>query len=150
VLKKPYGYVYFILLLVLSASPRAEDSAETLIQTGQTQAAQGQFDAALASFEQAIALEPRSSLAYTRMGGVQVLRQQYRLGIDAFKQAIMLDQRNADAFVGMAVAYLHLGDESLARAALHEAETLNPAKKPEIAKVLALLDQKSSGKPSTH
>jgi hypothetical protein len=38
------------------------------------------------------------------------------------KEAIALDANNANAFVGMAIAYLHSGRHPLARAALEEAK----------------------------
>jgi cytochrome c-type biogenesis protein CcmH/NrfG len=60
----------------------------------------------------------------------------------------MLDQGNADAFVGMAVGYLHLGEYRLAREALKEAGRLAPQKKEEIDRVLAWLsDQPEAPRP---
>ena len=54
-----------------------------------------------------------------------------------------MDPNNADAFVGMAVAYLHSGDYALARAALEEARRLAPEKGAQIDQVLAYLDRRS-------
>jgi tetratricopeptide (TPR) repeat protein len=124
------------------------DAVRNLIKQGQTQAGAGQLDAALATLQQAVRADPGSSLAYTRLGGVQVLSQQYNKGVKSFQRAIMLDQGNADAFVGMAIAYLHLGEYRLAREALKEARRLAPQKKEEIDRVLAWLsDQPEAPQP---
>ena len=59
----------------------------------------------------------------------------------------MLDQTNAGAFLGMAMAYLHLGRYELARQSLNEAERLDPSKKAEISKVRTWLDSRSDSPP---
>jgi len=145
------------LLIVLAFSALlagpvlAGNGAESLIQQGYEQTKEGQLDAALATLQQAVNQYPDSSLAHTRLGGVQVLRQEYSAGVKSFQQAIMLDQNNASAFIGMAMAYLHMGRRSLARQALVEAQRLDPTKKPEIDKVLAWIDQpKGSSSVSGH
>jgi len=114
------------------------------MQQGQAQLDAGKLAEAIATFEQLVEQDPASSLAFTRLGGAQVLQQEYLAGIESFRRAIMLDQGNADAFVGMAVAYLHTGQYALAREALREAERIDPSKKPEIDKVLGWLGEKTS------
>ena len=74
---------------------------------------------------------------------MQLLRQEYRAGVENFQRAIALDPDNADAFIGMALAYLHMGQYGLARASLQEAQRIAPAKREEIEKVLAWIDQRS-------
>ena len=136
--------VVLALCLAFGISPAwAGNGLDELIEQGETQAGEGKLDEALATLQSAVDSEPGSSLAYTRLGGVQVLRQEYGASIKSFQQAIMLDQGNADAFIGMAVAYLHTGQYPLAREALKEAGELAPAKKQEIGNVLAWLDQRS-------
>ena len=120
------------------------------MQKGYEQAEAGQLDQAEQTLQTAVSKAPDSSLAYTRLGGVKVLRQQYGAGVQDFQQAIMLDQNNATAFVGMAVAYLHMGEQSLAKAALQEAMRLDPTKKPEIDKVLSWIEQRSYTPAVTH
>jgi Flp pilus assembly protein TadD len=135
-----------VLLLVLFAgvgvAAPAQSDIDALLSDAMDQAGEGNLDEALSTLQLAVETEPSSSVAYTRLGGVQVLKQDYRSGIQSFQQAIMLDQTNADAFVGMALAYLHLGQYALAREALKEAAQLDPSKQPEIDKVLAWLDQR--------
>jgi Tfp pilus assembly protein PilF len=57
----------------------------------------------------------------------------------------MLDGANADAFVGMAMAYLHGGDYALARAALEEAKRIDPAKQAKVDEVIAYINQREAG-----
>jgi len=86
-----------------------------------------------------------SSLAQTRIGGALLLKQDYGLAIESFRQAILLDGANADAFVGMAMAYLHGGDYALARAALEEAKRIDPAKQAKVDEVIAYINQREAG-----
>lgn len=137
-------YLVFALLLAFTSIALAIDNAESLMQQGYEQTKEGKLDEALATLQQAVQVEPDSSLAYTRLGGVQVLRQEYSAGVKSFQQAIMLDQKNSAAFVGMGMAYLHMGQHSLARQALIEAKKLDPSKKPELDKVLIWIDQRTS------
>ncbi|MCU7810401.1 MAG: tetratricopeptide repeat protein [Candidatus Thiodiazotropha sp. (ex Notomyrtea botanica)] len=137
-------YLLAISLSLATLLPAfAQDDVENLIQNALAQSESGNLDEAHTILLQAVETTPDSSLAYTRLGGVELLQQDYPSGIKHFQQAIMLDRSNADAFVGMAVAYLHLGRYALAREALNEAERLGPTKKQDIDKVLAWLDQRS-------
>ena len=138
--------LFLMVMLISCCLPgwAYSSNLDELIEQAEFQAGTGQYMEALELLQQALQLAPDSSLVYTRLGGIQLLRQRYREGIEHFQQAITLDQANAQAFIGMAIGYLHLGRYNLARAALNEAERLDPAKQPEIDKVLAWLDQRSA------
>jgi tetratricopeptide (TPR) repeat protein len=134
----------FTLLLSLGVvcSIQAQEEADALIQQALLQAEAGKLNEAETLLNRALELAPDSSLAYTRLGGIQLLQQQYRSSIDSFQQAIMLNGENAEAFIGMSIAYLHLGSYTLAREALNEASRLGPEKHQEINSVLSWLDQR--------
>ena len=136
------------LALALSAPlyATAETSTADLLEQGQQQLDAGDLDQALTSFQLVVEHDPQSTIGYTRLGGVQILRQEYRSGIQSFQTAVLLDQNNSDAFVGMALAYIHLGQYSLARASLQEAQRVGPDRKAEIDKVLAWIDQRPTTK----
>ena len=122
----------------------AQDSGvAALIATGEALLAAGESDAALATLDQAVAADPQSSIARTRLGGARLMRQEYSAAIEDFRGALAVDPNNADAFVGMAVAYLHSGDYTLARAALEEARRLAPEKGAQIDQVLVYLDRRA-------
>ena len=145
----PY-FRFLALLMVVTGGihgVHAADELNSLLERGQKQLDAGQLDETLASYQQAVQNAPNSSLAYTRLGGTRLLRQEYGDSITDFQQAIMLDQTNAGAFLGMAMAYLHLGRYELARQSLNEAERLDPSKKAEISKVRTWLDSRSDSPP---
>lgn len=137
-----------ILLLAISFSVTCygsdDKNTDSLIQQSYQQTTAGKLDDALLTLQQAAQEDPDSSLVHTRLGGIRVLRKEYSEGIKNFQQAIMLDQKNASAFVGMAVAYLHMGQYSLAQAALHEAGKLDPTKKTEISEVQNWIEQRTN------
>jgi Flp pilus assembly protein TadD len=135
------------ILSVPMSSTAAEQAqpapdAKALIAASEAELAQGKADEAVATLERAVAADPKSSQAHTRLGGARLMRQEYSAAIQDFRNALAADPTNADAFVGMAVAYLHSGDQALARAALEEARRLAPAKGPEIDRVLGYLDRR--------
>lgn len=140
----------FDLILVAAVSAAFSFStvasdAGALVDKGEAQLKAGEIDAAVATLQEAVAKDPESSLAYTRLGGAHVMKQDYGTALESFKQAIALDARNANAFVGMAVAYIHSGRYPLARAALEEAKRIDPSKQEEVDKLIAWIDRRASG-----
>jgi Tfp pilus assembly protein PilF len=140
-----------LLILAVASAPSLSAlaaDAEALIRQGETELQAGRFDAATRTLRQAVAADPKSSLAYTRLGGAQLMSQDYSAALDSFKQAITQDGKNGAAFIGMAVAYLHQGNDALARAALEEAKRVDPSKQEEVDKVISSLDQRAGAKPA--
>ncbi len=135
-----------------AAQPRTAPDLKALIATGETQLAEGKVDEAIATLSTAVAADPKSSQAYTRLGGARLVKQEFSAAIGDFRSALAADPNNADAFIGMALAYLHSADYALARAALGEARRLAPDKAPKIDEVLTYLDQRegSAGVPAGH
>jgi Flp pilus assembly protein TadD len=131
-----------LFMLCCLASAWAQENGDALIKKALTESESGNLQEAKALLNQAIALDSQSTLAYTRLGGIQLLQQEYAAGIGSFQKAIMLDQGNAEAFIGLAIAYLHQGHYSLAREALSEASQLRPDKQQTIDQILAWLDQR--------
>jgi cytochrome c-type biogenesis protein CcmH/NrfG len=131
----------FLVAAVLAWSVGAvADDASALIAEGEARLKEGKIEAGIATLQQAVAADPGSSLARTRLGGAQVLHQDYDAGIESFQRAIGLDGKNADAFVGMAIAYLHTGRYPLARAALEEAKRIDPSKQERVDELIAWID----------
>lgn len=114
----------------------------SLLQQGETLLNEGKLPEALAVLQQAVVAEPNSSRAFQRLGGAQLMSQDYAGSIQSFQRAISLDANNADAFVGMAMAFLHGGHYGQARSALEEAKRIAPAKQPKIDEVIAWIDQR--------
>jgi cytochrome c-type biogenesis protein CcmH/NrfG len=124
------------------ASVQAGD-VDALIAAGESKLKSGEIDAAIVDLRQAVAVDPASSRAQTRLGGALLLKQQNAAAIDAFRAAITLSANNADAFIGMAIAYLHSGDDALARAALEEAKRIDPTRAAKIDELIASIDQRA-------
>lgn len=127
--------------LVLAAAVLAGD-ATALIRDGEARLKSGDIDAGLARFRQAAEVDPGSALAHTRWGGALLLRQEYRASIAQFRAALKIDPDNADAFVGLAIAYLHGGNPALARAALAEAKRSDPARQTAIDALIDSIDRR--------
>ncbi|MBK1724077.1 tetratricopeptide repeat protein [Thiocystis violacea] len=141
-----------IALAILSQSAFAADVGE-LIREGESKLQTGEIDAAVRVLEEAVAQDARSALARTRLGGALLLKQDQTAAIGQFREAISLDPRNAQAFIGMAVAEIHLGRYGLARAALVEAKDIDSAKGQEIDRLVVWLDSRGgaeSGGGLTH
>lgn len=119
------------------------EGVDALLERGARQAAAGEIDAALSSYRAAVAQAPGSARAHMRLAGLELVKQRYRDSIEHFQAVIAHEPDNANAFVGMAMAYLHLGDYGPARAALKEAERLAPHKRDDIAPVLRWIDAKA-------
>ena len=134
-----------MLALLLAAATQAQEN-QGYIEHGEALMQQGKNQEALEVLNRAVAANPKSSLAYTRLGGAQLLQQQYAAGIENFRQAIMLDGKNADAFVGMAVAYLHTARYDMARAALEEAKGIDASKTAEVDKLIAWIDERAGAR----
>lgn len=134
---------YLFLLMVIGTATLASADTDKLIKQGYEQTAAGDLDQALTTLQLAVSEDPNSSLARTRLGGVRVLRQEYSASVKDFQQAIMLDKNNALAFIGMSMAYLHMGQYNKAKAALNEAATIDPTKQTEIDKVLAGINDRT-------
>lgn len=140
------------LTAVVADQSQASPDIKSLIATGEAQLAEGKVDEAIATLSNAVAADPKSSQAYTRLGGARLVKQEFSAAIGDFRSALAADPNNADAFIGMALAYLHSADYALARAALGEARRLAPDKAPKIDEVLTYLDQRegSAGVPAGH
>ncbi len=140
----------FLSLLAIGSA--LAGAAAASIQAGEAKLAAGDIDGGLALFREAVQADPSSALAHTRLGGALLLKQEYKAAIEEFRAAIKLDASSADAFVGMAVSYLHGGALALARASLDEAKRLEPAKQAEIDELIAYIDRRAAGAgtPSGH
>jgi len=107
-----------------------------LVKQGDQQWAAGQLDQAQASFEQAVRAEPKSLKARMKLAGLQLSRQDFKASIPTYQAAIGLDANNDKAWLGVAFAYLHTGQDALAAAAFDSAIRINPSNREKLAPVL--------------
>jgi len=107
-----------------------------LVKQGDQQWAAGQLDQAQATFEQAVRAEPKSLKAHMKLAGLQLSQQDFKAGIPTYQAAIGLDANNDKAWLGIAFAYLHTGQDALAAAAFDSAIRINPSNREKLAPVL--------------
>jgi tetratricopeptide (TPR) repeat protein len=134
--------VFMLVFLLLPAwSFSSADAVEPLKQ-GDELYASGEIKSALIYYEKAVKQNPDSSQNWFKLARTQMLDQQNLASVDSFKKSITLDNTNALAFVGMAIAYLHLGKYNHAKAALEEAARIDPARQAEVDKVLLQINHR--------
>lgn len=116
-------------------SAQAASHPDLLVQ-GDQQWAAGQLDQAQATFEQAVQAQPQSVKARMKLAGLQLSRQDFKASIPTYQSAIGLDANNDKAWLGVAFAYLHTGQDALAAAAFDAAIRINPSNREKLAPVL--------------
>ena len=102
------------------AQPQSAPEVKVLIATGEAQLAEGKVDEAIATLSNAVAADPMSSQAYTRLGGARLVKQEFsaaetgvclgRLGIGGDRVA-----QGRDGLIDLALRKLCLagGDQGL-------------------------------------
>ena len=106
------------LVLAISASwgNLAFAQSEAALAEGQQKAATGDIKGALATYQALTRSHPDSFEAHAHLGGMQLLDQRYADAVQSFQKAISLGDDGTRSFVGMGMAYLHMGQLGPARA----------------------------------
>jgi tetratricopeptide (TPR) repeat protein len=86
----------------------------------------GDYDRAVADFDQAISLDPKAGEAYHRRGDTRFNKGEYDRAIADYDQAIALDP-NEDVIAYRGLVYLAKGDYDRAIADFDQATALNPS-----------------------
>ncbi len=134
---------------------QAEGGMETAAGAGLEEAdrlaRQGEIDGALAVYRELSDSQPDSARVHARTGGMLLLKQDYAEAVRRFQLAIGLDpESSAEAFIGLGIGYLHLGQYGPARAALTEARRLKPESAADLDQLVAWLDGRTSGPEVSH
>lgn len=148
-------YLIAFVLAVAAGLAQAGGVVEAASEAGLAEAGRlardGQIDAALAVYRALSESQPESAAVHARMGGMLLLKQDYAEAVRNFQIAIGLDpENNGEAFVGLGIAYLHLGQYGPARAALTEARRLKPESAADLEQVVAWLDGRTSNSEGSH
>ena len=138
--------VFLMMFSLLSsscfASSNAINDVDKNVKEGDKLYAAGNITGALEYFEKAVMQNPASAELWFKLARTQMLNNQNSASVKSYQKAISLDQNNALAFVGMAIAYLHIGQYNHAKASLTEAARIDPSKKAEVEKVLLQIEDK--------
>jgi tetratricopeptide (TPR) repeat protein len=134
----------FLLALLVAAGSSgalAGTAAEHLADADRFWA-ENRLDAAQAAFESAVSAEPDSIAARMRLAGFQLARQQTTACIENYHKVLSREPKNSRAWIGLGLAYLHSGRQSLARAAFEEAVGADPTRAEALAPLIARLEAK--------
>jgi tetratricopeptide (TPR) repeat protein len=92
----------------VEAEARARYAA--LVSQGNTDSSAGNYDRAIANFNEAIRLDPKSSLAFINRGDTYTNKGDHDRAIADYNEAIRLDPKSVLAFSARGVAYAKKGD----------------------------------------
>ena len=136
-------YIVTVLLAMAllggSASQAVAGAAATWVAQGDQQWRAGQLAEAQKSFQEALAVEPRSVDIYLKLAGLQLSSNDFAACIPLYQKAISLDAANVRAWLGLGFSYLHTGKDSLSLAAFQEAIRLDPSKRSALQPMLEKL-----------
>lgn len=143
---------FAVLLIAISATTigLVQASAGVDMKRGQTLAEQGDVAGAMAAYEKVVAARPEWPDGYASLGGMQLMDQRYGDAVLSFQKAISLGADSRRPFVGMGMAYIHMGQFGPARAAFVEAKARSSGEIDDIDKILNWLDAKQAQVPKTH
>jgi Tfp pilus assembly protein PilF len=123
------GKLYAPILVLVGSLAAATSGAmgdEPLVVEGNRLWAEQQFEPAESRYRQAIAESPESPTAHRQLAALLLAQGRNRDAIEAYQTAITLDPGNAGLFAALAVAYVHEGSFSAARAMCQQALQLDP------------------------
>ncbi len=139
-----------LLLLSLCCGNPALAQTDATLAEGQRKAASGDIQGALAIYEGLTKSQPESHVAYAHLGGMQLLDQRYADAVKSFQRAISLGESEPRSFIGMGMAYLHMGRFGAARAAVVEAKSRRAGNTDDIDEIIAWIDTRNPGVPPAH
>ncbi|MCB1802004.1 MAG: hypothetical protein KDI82_09995 [Gammaproteobacteria bacterium] len=138
------------IALALAAGNAAVAQAAPSLADGERKAAAGDIEGAAEIFRALSEAQPDSHDAFAHLGGMQLLSQRYADAVQSFQRAITLGDSGTRSFIGMGMAYLHMGQFGPARAAFVEARTRTPANPDEVEKIIAWIDARDPATPRSH
>ncbi|MCB1922421.1 MAG: hypothetical protein KDJ27_01525 [Gammaproteobacteria bacterium] len=133
------------LTLTLAAANAALSEPEPTIADGEQKAAAGDLKGATKIYERITQIQPDSYEAFAHLGGTQLLSQEYGEAVKSFQRAISLGDEGARSFLGMGMAYLHMGAFGPARAAFVEARGRGTANATEVDGIISWIDTRQPG-----
>lgn len=139
-----------MLTLTLTGTNTALAQASATLDEGKQKAAAGDITGALAIYKDLAQTRPDSFEAFAHLGGMQLLDQRYSDAVKSFQQAISLGDAGSRSFIGMGMAYLHMGQFGPARAAFVEARSRGTSNTADVDHIIDWIDTRQPGGAKTH
>jgi tetratricopeptide (TPR) repeat protein len=105
---------------------RLGDLADVYIDRGQTHYGKREWDAAIASFDQAIRLDPGVALAFGNRANAWLMKKELARALLDYDRALAIDPNYTAAYAGRALIHEAKGDFDLARADFQRALAVPP------------------------
>ena len=115
----------FIFSLLIPAAWASTD-APAMIDEGNKLWSENKTVEAEASYKKAIAADPESAIAYSRLGALMLMQNRGLEAVDAYQAAITKAPDNASYFAALSIAYLHMGYHEMALTMANQAAKLDP------------------------
>jgi len=96
--------------------------ANRYIEIGHEYADTGQFDKAIASFQEALQVDDDNLPALVNVGQVHLQREAYGDAVIQFERALSIDEEDVAARAGLCQAHLSLGDQAMAAGKVKDAQ----------------------------
>ncbi len=96
-------------VLIAVPSLAGEPKAEVALDKGNAFYSNGDLDAAIAAYDEAIRLNPKYAKAFCDRGSAYVCKRQYEKAIDDYTKAIRLNPELAEAYCGRGVIFGYFG-----------------------------------------
>lgn len=135
----------FVLAVTLAWANVSIAQTEAVFAQGEKLAAAGDIKGALKLYEELSRSHPDSHEAFALLGGMQLLDQHYSDAVKSFQRAISLGDGGDRAFIGMGMAYLHMGQYGPARAAFVEAKTRGTEHPSDVDQIISWIDERDDG-----
>jgi len=128
------------LTIVLGLANLAFARSGSTLSTGQALADAGDIKGAMRVFAALTRVQTESAEAHARLGGMQLLDRRYADAVRSFQRAVSLGDNGTRSFLGMGMAYLHMGQMGAARAAFVEARARGTRQPAQVDEVIAWID----------
>lgn len=98
--------------------------SEALTATGLLAAGEGNNEAGVPLFEEAVKLDPRNEVAFTKLGEIHDARGRNALAISNYEKALAIDHELSSLYLPVALAYVEAGNAVKAELYLTKAEAV--------------------------
>ena len=138
------------LALTLGWANASLAQVDASLAEGQRKAAAGDIKGALEVYKGLTQTHPDSHEAFALLGGMQLLDQRYADAVKSFQSAISLGDEGTRSFIGMGMAYLHMGQLGPARAAFVEAKSRGTENTADVDDIIQWIDKRDPGNSRPH